>query len=200
MIQQSESINELAGALSKAQSFIKGAVKDTSNPFFKSRYADLASVWEACREPLTTQGLSVVQMPATEFLGTPEVYEFQAKSGETRIGVKVACIVSVRTRLLHSSGQWLEETASCMLATGDPQAVGSAITYLRRYALQSVAGVAPEDDDGEEAMGRPTAPAVKAPVAPQRPVPASRYVVGPVVRRTPTDEEPPMLTDKDIPF
>lgn len=147
----SESINEIAAALAKAQGEMGGAVKDAANPFFKSKYADLASVWDACRGPLTTHGLSVVQFPKTEYSGTPEPYQWTSKGGETRNGVRVVCVVSVITRILHASGQWLEDAVSTMLPTGDPQAVGSAITYLRRYALQSVAGVAPEDDDAEAA-------------------------------------------------
>lgn len=150
----SEQINELAAALAKAQAAMSGAVKDSSNPFFKSKYADLASVWDACRGPLTANGLSVMQFPQTEYDGTPEIYEWQSRAGETRMGVKVLCTVHVVTRLLHVSGQWIEGSVSAMLASADPQAVGSAITYLRRYSLQSVVGVAPEDDDAEAAQER----------------------------------------------
>lgn len=150
----SEHINEIAAALAKAQGEMGGAVKDSANPFFKSKYADLASVWDACRGPLAKHGLSVAQFPRTDYTGTPEIYEWTSRAGETRTGVKVVCTVSVVTRLMHSSGQWIEDVASAMLASGDPQAVGSAITYLRRYSLQSVAGVAPEDDDAEAAHGR----------------------------------------------
>ena len=151
---QSEQINEISAALAKAQGEMEGAIKDSANPFFKSRYADLASVWDACRKPLSTHGLSIAQFPRTEYAGTPEIYEWTSRAGEQRTGVKVICTVSVTTRLLHASGQWLEDTASAMLASGDPQAIGSAITYLRRYSLQSIVGVAPEDDDGERAQGR----------------------------------------------
>lgn len=150
----SEQINEIAAALAKAQGEMGGAMKDSANPFFKSKYADLSSVWDACRVPLTKHGLSVIQFPKTEYSGTPEPYEWTSKMGEKRYGVRVVCIVSVLTRITHASGQWMEDAVSTMLPTGDPQSVGSAITYLRRYALQSVAGVAPEDDDGEAAQGR----------------------------------------------
>lgn len=151
----SEAINELATALAKAQGAMEGASKSAANPFFRSKYADLASVWDACREPLSKNGLSIVQFPTTSYQGEPQPYEWTAKnSGEVRYGVRVACVVSVTTRMLHSSGQWIEDTVSTMLPTADPQAVGSAISYLRRYSLQSVAGVAPEDDDAETAQGR----------------------------------------------
>lgn len=171
-MQTSESINEIAAALAKAQGEMGGALKDSANPFFKSKYADLSSVWDACRGPLTKHGLSVVQFPKTEYTGTPEPYEWTSKMGEKRYGVRVVCVVSVLTRLAHTSGQWMEDVVSTMLPTGDPQSVGSAITYLRRYALQSVAGVAPEDDDGEAAHGgnshrTATASAPPSPVAPK---------------------------------
>lgn len=172
-MQTSEQINEIAGALAKAQGEMAGAVKDAANPFFKSKYADLASVWDACRGPLTRHGLSVVQFPKTDYTGTPEPYEWTSKMGEKRHGVRVICVVSVVTRIIHTSGQWMEDAVSTMLPTGDPQSVGSAITYLRRYALQSVAGVAPEDDDAEAAHGhsqsnsKPVAAKVEAPAKPK---------------------------------
>ena len=124
----SEQINELSTALSKAQGLIEGAKKDAANPFFKSKYADLASVWDACRAALAVNGLAVIQSPAAE--GTR---------------------VSVDTLLTHSSGQWVAGTVSVTAKEDSPQAIGSAITYLRRYALQSFVGVAPEDDDANAA-------------------------------------------------
>lgn len=146
----SDSINELAAALAKAQGDMGGAAKDTKNPFFNHNYADLASVKEAIRVPFAKNGLSVAQFPQTTYSGDPQAYEWTAKrSGEVRYGVRVFTVVTVVTRLMHSSGQWLEDSVSAMLPNGDPQSVGSAITYLRRYALQSAAGVAPEDDDAE---------------------------------------------------
>lgn len=132
----SESINEIATALAKAQGEMEGASKSAANPFFKSKYADLASVWEACRAPLAKYGLSVLQAPSTEPLQDGGVF------------------VSVETRLMHASGQWICGSVSAAAKDGSPQAVGSCITYLRRYALQSFAGVAPEDDDAEAAQGR----------------------------------------------
>jgi hypothetical protein len=127
----SEQINELSAALAKAQGAVEGAAKSSANPFFKSKYADLASVWEACRKPLADNGLAVVQSPEADNIR-----------------------VTVTTRLLHSSGQWLEGVVGTEAKDASPQAIGSAITYLRRYALQSFVGVAPEDDDAEAAQGR----------------------------------------------
>ena len=127
----SEQIDELSTALSKAQGLIEGAKKDAANPFFKSKYADLASVWDACRAALAVNGLAVIQSPSAE--GTR---------------------VSVDTLLTHSSGQWVAGTVSVTAKEDSPQAIGSAITYLRRYALQSFVGVAPEDDDANAASAK----------------------------------------------
>ena len=125
---KSESINELSAALSKCQSEIKGAAKDSKNPFFKSNYADLSSVWESCRLPLSKNGLSVIQCPEEGDKG-----------------------IVIETMLCHSSGQWVSSRYTIPVSKADAQAVGSAITYGRRYALASMVGVAPEDDDGNSA-------------------------------------------------
>lgn len=127
-MQTSDQIAELAKALAKAQAAIKNAVKESTNPHFKSRYADLASVWDAVREPLTSNGLSVIQIPSNS-------------------DNKVQCT----TMLLHESGQFVRDTMGMTPTQNTPQAQGSCLTYLRRYMLQSVAGVAPDDDDGNEA-------------------------------------------------
>ena len=125
----SENINEIAAAMAKAQATIQNAHKDTANPFFKSSYADLAAVWDACRLPLSENGIAVFQMPTTTAEGA----------------------VAVTTLLAHASGQWIEETMACRPAKGDAQAMGSVVTYLRRYMLAAAAGVAPADDDGNAA-------------------------------------------------
>lgn len=130
-MEQSEQINELAASLSKAQGKITGALKDSSNPFFKTKYADLASVWDACREQLSANGLAVVQTVSGE--------------GE---------MLRVTTSLIHSSGQWMRDTLPLKPSKSDPQGIGSAITYARRYALAAIVGVAQIDDDAEAAMGR----------------------------------------------
>lgn len=127
---RSESINELAAALAKAQGEIKVAVKDSANPFFKSKYADLASVVEAIRTAFSKNGLSYVQ--------TVEPCEKEE--------------VRVETLILHSSGQWLSGGILALPVTkADAQGYGSALTYARRYGLSAAAGVAPEDDDGNAA-------------------------------------------------
>ena len=133
---KSDSIKELATALAKAQGTIKGALKDSSNPFFKTKYADLASVVEAIRQPLADGGLSYVQI-----------------SHESK---DAACIETV---ILHSSGEWLScGPVSVPVTKADAQGFGSAMTYSRRYSLSAAFGVAPEDDDGNAAAAaKPTA-------------------------------------------
>ena len=128
---QSEQINELSKALSTAQSQMTFAKKDSKNPFFKSSYADLSSVWEACREPLTKNGLAVIQT-------------FDSDHDENT--------VIVVTTLTHTSGQWINSRLKLPLVKKDPQGLGSAITYGRRYSLAAIVGViADEDDDGNAA-------------------------------------------------
>lgn len=133
MNMQSETIGKLAEALSKAQSTIQEAKEDSKNPFFKSNYADLTSVWRACKQSLTANGLSVVQTT-----------DFQDDK------------LMVLTTLLHSSGEWMKGRMPLYLAKQDPQSMGSAITYARRYALAAIVGVCKEgeDDDGETAQVR----------------------------------------------
>lgn len=127
-MQRSEQIDELAAALAKAQLQMKPAIKGQANTFFKSKYADLATVAEACMETLNENGLAVIQAPLCNEHGA-----------------------GVETMLVHSSGQWLAETLVLPVAKNDAQGVGSAITYARRYALAAFAGVCPEDDDGNAA-------------------------------------------------
>lgn len=129
---KSDSLDKLAPALCKAQGKIKHAIKDSANPFFKSRYADLTSVWDAIRDAFQAEGLSVTQVPTISDDGVP-------------------CLETI---LLHSSGQWIGGKVPLNPVKNDPQGIGSAITYMRRYALQAIAGVCADDDDGEAAHGR----------------------------------------------
>jgi hypothetical protein len=141
-MKSSETVNELAQALAKAQAQMKPAVKDAENPFFKSNYADLASVWEACRLPLSQNGLSVVQT--------------------TRMDEQGRLVLD--TILLHSSGQWVEGTLPILSARQDMQSIGAALTYAKRQGLKAIAGIADdEDDDGETAVGRGTFAPVAVP-------------------------------------
>ena len=130
-MKSSELINELAKALCNAQGQMGGVVKDSSNPFFKSKYADITSVIKAIKQPFSDNGLSYTQFPISNEHG-----------------------VGVSTRLMHVSGQYLEMEYTLPTVKKDPQSYGSAITYARRYALQSIAGIPVADDDAEAAMLR----------------------------------------------
>lgn len=131
MSEQSQEIGKLASALAKAQGKIVGATKDSKNPFFKSSYADLASVWDAIRGPLSENGLSVIQT--------------------TEISDAGAIVV---TTLAHESGEWMRGKICMHPKDEGPQAYGSCLTYARRYALAAIVGVAQIDDDAEAATGR----------------------------------------------
>ena len=137
---QSESIANLAKALSIVQGKLTYAVKDSANPFFKSKYADLESVWDACRNLLAENGLCVMQFPG-EFID--------------------GCM-SLTTILAHSSGEWIKQTMEVPVSKTDPQGCGSAISYMRRYSLAAVVGVVQSDDDGNAASNKVNQPVVKA--------------------------------------
>lgn len=137
---QSEAINELAAALAKAQGEITGALKDSENSFYKSKYADLAACWDACRKQLAANGLTVIQTTDTD---GPEVI--------------------LLTTLAHQSGQWIRGRLPVKCKDDTPQAQGSALTYARRYALAAIVGLAQIDDDAESAQGRKHSPLGDAP-------------------------------------
>lgn len=129
-MERSETIGALAAALAKAQGQIKGALKDSDNPFFKSKYADLASVVTAIRDAFSANGIAYTQV--LHHTGNQDV--------------------AVETVLMHSSGEWLSCGVLVVPVTkADAQGYGSAITYARRYSLQAAAGVAADDDDGNAA-------------------------------------------------
>jgi hypothetical protein len=125
---KSENITTLAVALVKAQADIKAALKDSTNPHFKSKYADLGSVVDAVKGPLLKQGIAFLQ-------GIHDAVDG----------------VAVETMLLHTSGEWISSTMRIPAVKQDAQGYGSAITYGRRYGLQSMCGVPAEDDDGHAA-------------------------------------------------
>ena len=143
---RSEQVNELAAALSKAQGQFDHAKKDVKNEFFKSRYADLASVIDAAKKPLSDNGLSVVQ--SVDFNESGDSY--------------------LETILLHSSGQWINSRYLIKPMKSDPQAFGSAMTYARRYSFSAITGIASDDDDGNAAsQGKPEAKKETKPAEPQ---------------------------------
>ena len=145
---KSESIASLAAALAKAQGEMENAGKNSVNPHFKSKYADLAEILNTVRPVLSKHGLAVTQFPAFE--------------GGT---------AHVETILTHESGEWMSGTCSAPVQKSDPQGVGSALTYLRRYSLAAVCGLAQEDDDANAAAKpKTTAQKPAAPLPKQEPI------------------------------
>lgn len=126
---KSESIAELAKALSKAQGDFDHAKKDSAGPFAKSFYADLANVIDAAKKPLADNGLAVSQIIVADENGN----------------------VNLETILMHASGEWISGTYPVRPVKTDPQSMGSAITYARRYSFSAITGIAADDDDGNEA-------------------------------------------------
>ena len=147
-MQKSDTITKLAAALVQAQPLVKTALMDCTNPFFKSKYADLGSVWDAVREALQANGLAVTQLPDA-INGAP----------------------ALTTMLIHESGDWIAATYPLVVTSKDEtaQGYGSAVTYARRYGLSSLMGViADTDDDGNAASKapRPSVGQSKQPVGP----------------------------------
>lgn len=125
----SEAIDKITPALLKAQRAITFASKDSVNQHYKSKYADLPTVIDAVKPALNAAGIVFIQTPSPSAEGT----------------------LALTTRLLHESGQWIEDTATAPLQRADPQGYGSAVTYLRRYSLASIVGLYQDDDDGQAA-------------------------------------------------
>jgi len=141
-MEHSETINQIAAAVIAAQGEDGSAKKTADNPFFKSKYADLAGVVETARPVLTRHGLGVVQSADCD--------------GELAV---------VETLLVHTSGEWFKSRTVLKPTKADPQGMGSAVTYARRYAYMAIIGMAAEDDDGN-AASQPVnrqAPAVSRP-------------------------------------
>jgi hypothetical protein len=137
-MQMSEKIGTLAAALAEAQGQMRLAEKNAENPFYKSRYADLGSIWAAARGPLSAHGLAIIQTAKTD-------------------GAKVA----VTTILAHASGEWVSDELTMEGKDDSPQSIGTVISYARRYALAAVAGIAAEGEDDDAQSAQPAAPRPK---------------------------------------
>jgi hypothetical protein len=139
----SPTIGKLATALARVQKIIKQPTKRADNPFFKSKYADLHEVWAAVRGALSDEGIAVIQSPA---FSTAELKG------------KVIGIITISTTLVHgASGEWMTNVLRGTSENIGPQAIGSAISYFRRYSLQPLLMLTPDDgsdDDAERAEGR----------------------------------------------
>jgi hypothetical protein len=135
-MRNSDTLTKISPALVKAINAIEGVKKGADNPFFKSKYANLESVIEAAHDALSANGLAVMQGP----------------------GPMDGNCITLTTRLVHESGEWIETDFSLPAGKMDPQAAGSAITYARRYSLMAMLNMPAVDDDGEASMPRSTKP------------------------------------------
>ncbi len=170
---QSENINELVSALSKAQGVMQAAIKDSTNPFFKSKYADLGSVWDAARPHLSVNGLAVMQFAE-------------------QVGDKFMLV----TMLAHSSGQWIKSYLPIKPKNDDSQGIGAAITYMRRYGLTALVGVVcDDDDDGNIACGKEAAKAPKKPSSGQLPVNCGQLLVNSGEKTVQNTEKPTQMPE-----
>ncbi len=133
-----------AEAFCKLQAEIRPAIKDSVNPHFRSKYADLGAVWEAVKKPLTDHGFSVIQSP-----------DFDGDN------------MFLRTIVLHVGGEKLEGRYPIRPSKNDPQGVASAITYARRYSISAMLGVIADDDDDGNAASTPAKPSAAAPAQDQ---------------------------------
>ncbi len=168
MIKHSEQINELAAALAKAQGVMEGAKKTSNNPYFQSKYADLAECLNTARKPLSDNGIAVSQCvgeifenvryePLTQKVKGVQEYVFD-KDGRTVMIPIIDMKVEVTTVLMHSSGQWIASTGKYIVGKQDIQGEGGAVTYARRYGLAAMIGLAQEDDDGNSNVEPPKNP------------------------------------------
>ena len=147
-MERSESLVEFTKALSKFQGEITSVKKTAVNPFFKSKYADLDAVWDMCRKPLSSNGFALVQIPV----------ELEGK-------------LYLETLLIHTSGEYIKGYLALNPKAIDPQAIGSALTYARRYAMSAMLGVsADEDEDAERATAKDTERLRERPSQAGRPV------------------------------
>lgn len=162
----SESVDQIANALAIAQGSFVPAQQGATNPHFKKSYSDLADVWDVCRTPLAANNLAVVQCPTNK-----------ANSSN----------VTLVTQLFHKSGQWIRFSLTFSAQMSNPQNAGSVITYMKRYTLAGLLGIASrgEDDDGEAGAGRGTNGNSGAPQ--NTSAPAQKKQTAPQNTSTPTD-------------
>ena len=137
---KSESITELAKALPNFQGKMTAVKKDATNPFYKSKYATLDTIWETIRKPLSENGLSIAQ--TMNFVNDKSILE---------------------TTLYHTSGEWISGTQLVNPVKDDPQSLGSAISYARRYSLSAILGIVTDEDDDANIATKPEAKAEPKP-------------------------------------
>jgi len=163
MFKKSESIGKLAMALSKAQGQMRTAKKNADNPFFKSSYANLESVVNTAKKPLSDNELSYIQSP-----GKTTIEYVETMRNNQKVVLEKATL-ELTTLIMHSSGEWQESTLTMPIDKYTPQGFGSAIAYARRYALSAALGIAAgDDDDGNDSSNKNQGQGKKK--APKKPI------------------------------
>jgi hypothetical protein len=149
-MQQSETIGKLAEALAAAQGEMQPIPRTKENPYFKSKYADLAAVVQATTPILAKHGLAVAQFPG---------YKANAVDGATEV---------LTTIVMHSSGEWVSDQMPLLMSKRDAQGLGSAVTYARRYAYGAAVGIVTDDDDDGQQASQPPRRQAERPAAAAR--------------------------------
>jgi len=160
----SETLSKIAPALVKAINAMDGVKKDAKGNFGK--HATLEGVIEASHGPLSENGLTVLQGP----------------------GPLDGNAITLTTRLLHESGEWIETDFSLPMGKVDPQGAGSAVSYARRYSLMAMLNIAAVDDDGEAAMSRNQPQAAPKAQAPAKPLSARADALEKALREAPAGD------------
>lgn len=171
----SDSRTSIAKALVAMQGDLGDVIKNAKNPHFQSKYADLAAVVDAVQPALQKAKLAFVQGSSARYMDS-------------------TALVAVETMLLHESGEWVSQELTLKPSKSDPQGVGSAITYGRRYGLQAICGVAPEDDDGNAA----STPARQQQQRPQRQAASSGLAPEAIKARLKALFDDPRLTPSEV--
>ncbi len=169
----SEKTDELAKALVAFQKALIQPRKTETNPFYRSAYSDLATVWAACSEPLAANGLAFAQTITTDDEAGTITWKEPIKEDKKIIGERdvLGIWLVVTSRLMHASEQYLQSHIR-MPVEADPQSLGKVTTYIRRYSMMAMLGIAPEDDDGYAAsQQRPAVPHTTTPAAERKPCP-----------------------------
>lgn len=172
---KSESIKEIAVALNKFEGEFTNVKMESTNPFFKSKYADLATIWDSIRPLLSKHGLSVIQ-------GAD--------------GMNDSGHIFYNTTILHTSGEWMSYCVPIKPTKDDPQGMGSAITYARRYGLSAMLGIVADEDDDAGGDKKNTPPATKPDSKP--PARVSSPPKQEVSSKTPVGDIPAMKTLTDM--
>jgi hypothetical protein len=205
---RSNQTDQISAALAAAQAEMENVVKNSTNDFLKTKFADLAAVRDVVVPPCNKHGIAVSQTlrsvegeHVTSFESVKVRKDRNGNSHEYPVHVQV--LGYLRTELLHSSGQFIASECPIVCNWADPHALGGTITYLRRYELAAAVGLAQADDDGESAKQRgnyqAAKPAARKPAAPSTPPPVASVTLSPAEGATSSAAQIPAATPPPAP-